>query len=185
MIRILLAVLLLGTAARADSLVTVTVQNVVLQYDETVNISMELDLTNLTVLSSDAMITGPIPINLTIAPLCPDAPSAPLCSLFTSDSLALFNFDSNVDKPGTGFMVQLGDDDYTESYFQGLAFPQIGTYNSSIVSGGYGYSYNVGNGGSVTIVDPPDTRSVPETGTVALLAIGILGVLVIDRKFCQ
>jgi hypothetical protein len=159
---------------RADEIVDVSapVGNIL----GTLNISMQLDVTTLTVVASSAFFTSGsfVGTQLLLAPACTsNLGTDAICSVFTSRTDALFNFESNLVNPNAGFLVQLGDDDYTGEIFPRFAFPNVGTYPSQFVSDGPGFSYFPEENGTVIVT------GVSEPSALPLLALGLL-VLVLS-----
>lgn len=193
--KILLLSIVLGLAlipARADSVVNVVADNIQYSFSgtETVNIEMQLDLTNLSVLSYSATLTpdnvaggllpaSTTPVALALGPLCnPRDCICPggICSIFPASTQALFNF------YGDGWVVELGDDDYTYAYFPGLQFPAIGTYSYRLESDEYTGVFEYGQptgGDAITVTDSPDPMSEPSIA-IMLLA-GFVGIGVFRR----
>lgn len=200
-----LTFLLLPLGAHADTIVTVNAAGIRDGFSDSVTLEMQLDLTTLTVQSYSASVTlAPTSLNgqpwtpqytapLTLLPLFKGDASIcnPFCSGFSSPTVAIFNFYTTLNVAGAAgggpwqsYLVQLGDYDYTYSYYCGafgkprtcLDFPQPGTWDSNLVGLGPNGMYFAGSGGNVVVSDPPDSSApaAPELPTAALFLCGAI-----------
>lgn len=166
----------------ADSLVTVNAQNVLTQNGSTVNLSMELDLTSLSVLSDSATVLIPqmtyVSDTITVIPAHVEDMIL-IGEYFPSAIDGDFLFRS---LDGSA-QLQIGDYDYTYAFFPGLEFPQPGSYQPALLNDGYrnpsgNYGYYQGVSGSITVTDPPDPNDVPEPPTLSLIGLSCSLLLV-------
>ncbi len=172
-------------AGRADSIVDVNATNfeffasaiVPPKVLDTVNISLQLDVTTLTVVPGTATVTFSGGLAGTAFALTPGG--------FFSATDALFNWtDAN------GDVIEFGVDDYSCAFNLGCPlFPSVGSYIPAIILVQCGNSVNPNNtcskdlgglvfGGAGTV----SVTAAPEPGTFVLLALGLLSLLIARRK---
>jgi hypothetical protein len=171
-IAVAFVVLVYASAVRADSIVNVQGSGLTFIGGSTLDIAMQLDLTAGTVLSYSAEFIDPEN----------DVTNLTLASSLISPTSASFLLE------GTGLLMNFGDFDYSELFYQPQVFPLPGIYTPTLF---YVDTCELPEenacgvrpvDGSVIVTDPPAVGT-PEPSPLLLSAMGIALLIGLARRY--